>query len=291
MPPVAALNARHNWGGFFVNSKKSDGYPRVKLDSAPGWFSTPETTTSEGDPNIGRIGETFSPRTSIGKTLSYVGRIQSDRANGFGGLEARAAAMSASFSDRSSVQSMLVEPWWSTNQWLYQARVMDFNADDEQERGDDAQPSPWQRDFTLNLRMKDGRFYWWNETGVAGAFKSVTHATAAVVENSGTAPTDPIITVTGVGAGQDVHLIRGVPGGTDLNLWFRGLDAGTLIVDFSVQRAFLNDLLTDVTDTYDELSSSWWDSWQFGVPPGIHTISRGPGTGTSIKVDFFSAWW
>jgi hypothetical protein len=140
--------------------------------------------------------------------------------------------------------------------------------------------------------MKDGRFYHWNESGTSGEFMTWTDASAVVVENSGNAPTDPILTVTGVGAG-DVHLIRGVPGGTDLDLWFRGFDAGpnTLIIDFSVKRAFLNDLLTEVTHLYDELTSTWWDEDVFGVPPGIHTLSLGPGNGTSIKTDLFSAWW
>jgi hypothetical protein len=95
----------------------------------------------------------------------------------------------------------------------------------------------------------------------------------------------------GVAGGTDVHLIRGVPGGTDLDLWFRNPGAGTLIVDFSTRRAFMNDLLHDVSKTYDELTSTWWDEDQLGVPPGAWTITKGPGAGTSLTVEFFSAWW
>lgn len=291
MPPVGALNSKHLINGFTINAPKPDGYPRAKLDTVPGWRSQAETAGGDGVARTGDIGEDFNPATSIGKTITYKGRLQAAPGAAKSTIEDYGSALSAACADRSSTLSVLVLPWWSSEQWVYKGRIMSFDGDDEQDRDWNFVPSPWQDAFDLNVRMKDGRFYWWNESGTPGDFMSWIDAASVVVANSGNAPTDPIITVAGVGAGQDVHLIRGVPGGTDLNLWFRGLPAGELIVDFSVRRAFMDGLLIDVTDHYDELSSSWWDEGQFGIPPGVHTITKGPGTGTSIKVDLFSASW
>jgi hypothetical protein len=292
MPPVGALNSRLLMpSGFELNKIKSAGYPRVRFDEVPGWRSLPETVGGDATPRTGRLGEDFNPAQSIGKTVGYTGRIQAGHGQGRSALERYASDLEASFSDRSSSQTFMVTSWWDTDQWIFHAKVMSFDGDDKQERDDNSLPSPWQFDFTANLRMNDGRFYWWNESGTPGDFMTWTNASSVVATNSGNAATDPIITVAGVAGGTDVHLIRDVPGGTDLDLWFRNPGAGTLIVDFSTRRAYLNNLLTDVSRSYDELASTWWDEDQLGIPPGSHTISKGPGAGTSIKVDLFSAWW
>lgn len=291
MPPFGALNSKFTTAaGPVFNTHRGDGFPRIHLDEVPGWISLPETVGGEGVPRVGDVGEDFNPATSIGKTLTFHGRIQAGNGASRSDSEQLASDFAAALWDRSSVQTWLCEPWWSSEQYIFKGRIMSFDGDDKQERDVNAQPSPWQFDFDLNFRMKDGRFYWWNESGTPGDFMTWTNATAVVVQNSGNVPTEPILTVTGVAAGTDVHLIRGVPGGTDLDLWFRQPGAGTLIVDFSVKRAYMNDLLHEVSKTYDELTSTWWDENQVGIPPGIHTISRGPGAGTSIKVDLFSAY-
>lgn len=286
MPPCGALNAAFTLpNGTLMNTPKGDGYPRAKLDDVPGWRSLPEVVGGDAVPRIGDQGEDFNPATSVGKTITFNGRLQAGHGQTRLSLEDWASDWLAAWTDRSSIQTFLVAPWWDTKQFIFKGRVLTNDGDETQERDWNAVPSPWQFPFSANVRMKDGRFYWWNESGTPGDFMSWTNASSVNVTNSGNAPTDPIITVAGVTAGQDVHLIRD----GSLDLWFRGLPAGDLIVDFSVRRAYM-DLITDVTDTYDELSSDWWDAWQVGVPAGAHTIAKGPGAGTSIKVDMFSAW-
>jgi hypothetical protein len=292
MPPIGALHSKlRTPTGAQLNTPKASGYPRAKFDEVPGWRSMPEVSGGDTAPRVGVYGEDFNPARSIGKTVSCVGRLQAGYGQSRMALEAYASNLEAAFVDRSSGQTFLFESWWDSNQWIVHGKPLAYNGDEKQERGDDALPSKWQFDFTLDLRLNDGRFYWWNESGTPGDFMSWSHASAVVVNNSGNAATDPIITVPGVAGGTDVHLIRGVPGGTDLDLWFRNPGAGTLIVDFSTRRAFMNDLLHDVSKTYDELTSTWWDEDELGVPPGAWTITKGPGAGTSLTVEFFSAWW
>lgn len=264
-------------------------YPRIHMKRAPGWDALPDVDESDLIVPIGMVGEYPTPRTSRGKTQMFELRIEALTEPQL--VEYRDLLRNA-FADRSSVGFLVAIPWeeYGEDQWMTFARVSDFAGDDEQLYSSSSQPSPWKRDPTVTFRQIDGRWYWFNESGTPSTPMEYSFVTGGDVENTGKFHTDPIITIPGVTAGQDVHIGRTVPGADpDVELWFRQPGAGTLQIDFHNPRRVTLDGV-DVSRSYDELApNNWWDPYVPGIPPGVHEIWRGPGAGTSIQVGFFSA--
>lgn len=275
---------------------RAEGLPRTHVKAVRGARSLPEADDSGADMPVGRMGEDAYPRTTRGKTITY--ELQ-QQAGTEPDLNTSMAALESSFQDRSSVGLLIVEPWsgHGTDIWATFARVLDFDCDEDLVYAADANQfghfGPWRLDPTLSFRQRDGRWFWWNESGTPATSMEWDDTTAVVVTNSGNAPTDPIITVAGVADGDDVHIGRDAAGGYPAqDLWFRGLQvtgAGNLQVDFPSRVALLDGV--DVSETYDASSSDWWDEYVPGIPPGAFNVWRGPGAGTHITVGFFSASW
>lgn len=129
----------------------------------------------------------------------------------------------------------------------------------------------FERDFLLGLQLPDPRIYF-PELAV-----DVTGNPAAV-DNTGTAPVDPVITVAG--ASGDVEITDGTH-----TLTFRNVPSGSLVIDFAARTA-------KVGATHCELvvaDSDWWDSFVYGIEPGSHSIAQTGGTG--VEVEFTPAVW
>lgn len=304
-----ALNASHQlyFGGVLVatlNPPRDTAYPRLELDQQKGvlgWHSGADADEVVTYLPAGRRGEEFAPRTPRGKTLTYnlvakamnEADLNDDAMDYYRGI----------FADKSSLGFLIAVPWpggdLPGDQWATFVRILDFDCDELNQHPQNAVPSPYQREMTLSFRQPDSRWLWWNETGTPSEMKSYENlaGNAVVVTNAGNSHIEPIITVFGVDDGDDVHIGRDLPGGGSVNLWFRDPGAGDLIVDFPTRSARLDTGtdIVDVSDTYDASSSQWWDEFTEGIPgqkptnPVDHNVFKGPGAGTGIRVEFFSA--
>jgi hypothetical protein len=305
-----ALNAQHDWyiGGVSratINLPPATaGYPRLDLHpqrGIGGWFSTPDADEPDNDVPAGRIGERIYPRATRGKTLTYNLRFKGSQSGGYNNMGDNLVAYTGIFSDVSSLGLMVVTPWpgHGTEIWGTFARALDFDADDVQLFGPTRVPSPWLREPILTIRQLDGLWLHLNESGTflqAMEWNNLS-GNSTTVDNTGTAPTPPSITVFDVAAGDDLHVGRDATGAyPEEDLWFRdpvgaaGM-TGThdVTIDFSQRKAFAET--TDVTSCYDAGASTWWDEFKPGVPPGSFNVWKGPGAGTGIHVHFFSCSW
>jgi hypothetical protein len=312
-----ALTSQHDWyigtaHRATINPPPSV-FPRIEINhekGVAGWFSLPDVDADAPSTPTGLIGERPHARLSRGKTLTYNLQLKEDYGSVYPDVGEDLLPFSAAFVDRSSVGLLIVTPWEGLESgplddveiWATFARILEFDADDLQSYGPDRQPSPFIRDSILSLRQIDGRWLWWNESGTEGDPMVFTDGDDAVeVTNSGTAPTEPVIQVAGVMADDDIHIGRDAATGADgiayplQSLWFRGLPAGTLTVDFSKRQLGLGPLATvdgtDVTDHLDVPNSDWWDPGIPGIPPGTFNVWRGPGAGGALTCSFFSADW
>lgn len=290
-------NAYHDWliAGVLqarINTRpRAEGYPRTHVKRIGGWRSNPDHDEATQDKPTGRIGEVPHARTSRGRTLAYELQQQADSEPT---LVSSLEDLNEAFADESVLGLLLVTPWpgHGDDVWATYAQVLDYDDDGQLVYQPDAFPSPWKSDPLLSLRQIDGRWYWWNESGTLGTPMVFTDGDDAVlVTNSGNAPSDPIITVAGVASTDDIHIGRDAGGGDiGRDLWFRGLPAGTLVVDFNDRSATVGS--TDVTDKLDEVESDWWDAGVVGIPKASTVnVWRGPGAGGALSVSCFSASW
>lgn len=135
----------------------------------------------------------------------------------------------------------------------------------------------WRRPFALSLRLPDPRVYF------PSLAVDVTHATAAAVTNSGTAPADPVITIESVSAGT----VSITDGTRDLVFTVAPAEAGgDLIVDFAARTAKVGTAHVELVVA----DSDWWDSFVDGIAPGA-TVTVTQAGGTSVQVQFTPATW
>ena len=294
-------NAYHDWtiGGQLkarINTRpRAEGYPRTHLEKVTGWLSHPTHDEPTEDKPSGRRGAFPHPRTSRDKTMVYDLQQQALTEDD---LTASLAELAGAFADHSSEGILICTPWpgHGDDVWATYAQVSDYSGDGEllYTRRNIAWPrTEWMADPQLSFDLRDGRWYWWNESGVLGQPMVYDDSDQAVlVDNNGQAPSDPLVTVAGVLDGDDVHLGRDAAGGdVGRSLWFRGCPAGDLVVDFAERTAVIG--ATDVTDLIDEAESDWWDAGVDAIPPGTGTnVWVGPGTpAATIAVSLFSASW
>ena len=301
------LNAQHDFylGGQLVLSVNKppwlNDFPRLDIHQnkgVGGWHSSADHDAQEVHTQVGRRGELPYGRTSRGKTLTYnlLARTRSGD-----DLDEMMDEIRQATQDNSTLGLLVVTPWVgvATDIWSTYGTILEFDGDELFNRGPGAVPSPFIREPILSFRQIDGVWMYANESGtflVPMSWSDTGTSASVDVTNSGGTAADPVITVTGVNDGEDLHIGRTVPGGTDVDLWFRdpvgvaGLTgAYDVKIDFATHpRAVTVDGTEDAFESYDATSSSWWDAFQEGVPPGTHTIWIGPGSGTGIEVEFYS---
>jgi len=207
-----------------------------------------------------------------GKTIVYSGLLLGATAISLRTLRTN---MLSAFAAVTAERTMSIAPHASVGgpAWTFNARCTGLDIPEHQTVGWSALPTPYQRDYTLTLRCSDGRIY-----SVANAV-SVTHATAAAVTNSGTAPADPVVTVAG--ASGTVTLTDGTH-----TLTFANTPSGSLVVDFAARTAKVGSTPVKLVVA----SSDWWDSFVDGIAPGA-SVSVTQTGGSSVNVAFTPSVW
>lgn len=292
-------NAYHDWyiGGvrqIRMNTRpRAEGYPRTHVKRIGGWDSRPVLDQAEPLRPSGIRGTIPVSRTTREKDLIY--ELQ-QQATSEEDINTSMAALRAAFSDPNSTGFLVAEPWpdHAGDIWATFARAEDFDGDAQLVYDPRDYPGAWRLDPILTIRQLDGRWLWANESGTFLEPMSWTGEPSVAVTNSGDAPCEPHVEVTGVNEFEDLHIGRDIAGGGTLDLWFRNMPAGTLAstvaIDFPSRSLTIDGVLAD-DKHYDGRNSTWWDEYAEGVPPGTHTLWHGPGSGDGISVSFYSCGW
>jgi hypothetical protein len=253
-PP--GIEVAHQWGTFVLNDRSARP-ARVRLQRITGLHALGEVDDNRVT-SSGQRGEVILPGARRGKTVVYEGSIQSKTLDA---LRTTTTAMLAAFREASDEGTMAI---LGSVTWFFRARVTDLAIDDEQTGGLE-RVWPFERTFTLTLRLSDSRSYVFASAASAGPFSS---ASSHVLTVAGGADVDPTFTVTGVPSLGDVEFYNGT---LDRYLTFVDLPAGTLIVNFGERTATVGGV--DVMAHLDVANSSWW--WgpdATGLAPGANNV-------------------
>jgi len=240
----------------------------IKLRRITGLFDGPDHETP-ADKYPGRIGESFRPSSAGGKTVVLEGEVRSTTLQG---LRSKGRALRATFAPAATQATMSVAPnatiGGPAGTFTYRPLSPGVIMDDEQAS------IFWRRAFQLSLRLSDPRVYF------PSLAVDVTHATAAVVTNAGSAPADPVVTVTVTATGT-----KTISDGTR-TLSFLAVPVGSLVVDFAKRTAKVGTVNVQL----DVAASAWWDSHVEGIAGGATRTITQTG-GTQVRVQFTPAAW
>lgn len=248
-PP--GLEVAHLVNGFTINDLGYDN--RIRLTKITGLYSLADVE-DETAGTVGQAGEWALPRDRRGRTVVYEGIIQ---ATTLAALRLMARGLRGACRERSSEIAVL---FGDDPTWFFTGRVMQLDMDDEQTTGPN-HVRPWQRAFTLGLRLSDPRVYVWT-----GKTASAAANTAATATNDGNTDTEPTFTMTTV-SGSDVT-IQSLTLGKKLVLL--DLPAGSLEVNFKQRTMQVGS--TDVSGKLDVEESDWWDAGVPGLAPGANSV-------------------
>jgi hypothetical protein len=264
--------------------------PRIELDRIVGLHSLPEADDNR-EAKYGQGGEQVYLSLARGRTITYEGRLVATDIYGLRSL-ARSLRYAAGLgrAGHSNVPgtSIVVRPDPAVGgiSHSYIARVLALDIDDEQARGYESMPSPFQREFVMSVRQADPRYYavgvdvWGG--GVNGAISTVTHP--------GNAPAQPVFVVDGPISGQLVF--ERLDNTVAANLTYEDveLDGGQqLRLDFSQRTLVRVSDLEPYEQHRDFSGSNWWDPGFAGANPG-DTQMRVTGGG-AWTVSFAPAQW
>lgn len=253
-----------------------DTLPRIECERMIGLHALPEADDNR-EPAYGQIGERIYPSLARGKTITYEGTVYGRTLSELRTLMNQLRGLAGTY--RSVEAPINVRPHADIGgtEWVYYARVMALDADDEQLLGPEAMPTAFQRPFILTLRQSNPRAYAVSDLisdgGTSGAVVSVT--------NAGTAPTDPIFDIEDLTDGT-IELIRSAPGGATLTFGDDlELEAGeSLEVDFGQRRMRRLPDGADFTHKMLFEDSNWWDALVGGIEPGENALTVVGGTWT-----------
>lgn len=245
-----------------------DAWPRYKMDKITGLYTRADREVTS-DPRKGGPGEVHYRGNPRGRTIVYEGRVQ---ARTLPELRHGVADLRTAFDDLQDDHKWMEHvphPDRGGVGFQYLARVLSCDVDDEQERGANAVPTPWQRPFVLSMRQVDPRYYLTTEVHYSGA----GGATVAVT-NDGRAASEPRFVLTGVGTGP--VLSRAKLGGGTHTLDFSGSGGipgpvTTLTVDFFNRTAVGNDGV-DYAKCIT-FASTWWDDFIEGILAGTWNVT------------------
>jgi hypothetical protein len=260
-PP--GLEGTHTWGGVVLNTDRSLGLPRYKLDRITGLMSLPEAQDFR-QPRTGRRGEESYPGAALGKTVVYEGRIQAPTLQDMRLMETE---LRGAFRKRGREQVMaLARP--SGPGWFYGATVAQLDIDDEQTRGPSAQPTPWQRGFLIGLRLGEPRIF----MVTPQSYGPFVHNTWHQVTNLGNTDADPTFTGTVLADGTDVSVYNSTVqvDGAAARLTFRDLPAGAFACNFNQRTTTVDG--EDVAGKLDPDYDRWWNELVPGIEPGANQL-------------------
>ncbi|MGZ6587110.1 MAG: hypothetical protein ACXVHX_22705 [Solirubrobacteraceae bacterium] len=256
----------HQWNGGIILNGAAGADPRYFVERIRGLHALPERSDPR-NPRVARVGENAYPTNSLGKTVTYEGEIL---ASTVAVLRNARTLMLADFSDTVSEGYMDLLPQTSDDSPVgrFYAKVLSLDIDDDVTNDG----SLFRRAYSLALRLGDPRIYY-------PALAVDVSGNPASVTNSGSAPVDPTVTVSG--ASGDVT----ISDGTHV-LTFANVPSGSLVVNFANRTA-------KVGTTHAELvvaSSDWWDRFTDGISAGA-TVSIAQTGGTGVRVQFTPATW
>jgi len=261
------INGRY---GSIVMNVRTARPSRVRLTDLRGFYSLADADNNR-EPNTGRRGSAIYPGAARDKTIVYVGELQSRTLQG---LRALTAELKKAITERSSELKIQIQD--SEVPWFFNARVIDYEHDDEQKNGPTA-VWPWTRTFQLSLQLSDSRFY--VDNGGA-AYASNAPGSAVDVNNEGGTDTDPFFIVQ-CEADTPCYIKDNTHG---VQLALSGMPAGEITVNFGTREILRAG--EDATRYLVEDESNWWDEDAAGIQPGVSNIQVG---GAEWGVSFLHA--
>lgn len=253
------------------------GTPVIKIDKITGIHSL-----AEGEDNRlnaeSRQGELPYPSLTRGKTITYEGRIIAYSLRDLRKVTNAMRAKAQRLRYTGDIGGIEVKPHpdyiggGDNGAFFTTARVMALDIDEQQVRGRNAQPSPWQREFIFSLRQNDPRWKWFplaQQFFIGGSGQ---------VTNRGNAPAEPTFLVAGPVNDLTIHNVE-----TGKQLVFHDLNiplGKKFFVNFEQRSAGMptnpNGLSPNVLKLGNLVSnvSSWWDSDQElqGLHPGVNNL-------------------
>lgn len=297
---IPELEAVHTWEAVLALGDNQGSLPRFYVEEWDGLNDLPDLDDLRVNAS-GMAREKVYPSLPRGKTITCTGKIQAQTA---ASLRFRAAFMRAALLPdpstlREGTMRIVPKASYGGKSYRYTARVRSLQISGKQTYEAQALPSAYQRDFTLVLRMSDGRYFVDGETIVAqGANGSGANNPFVDVTNTGTAPADPVYRITGPVTNPQITR----PGYT---LRLPGLviaGGGWVDVDF-LNRRVVDSGGFDRTPYVDD-QSNWWERGIPGLPPAsplgvgvttrvtlAQTGSGNPGAGSNVRATFDAAVW
>jgi hypothetical protein len=265
---IGGLWEVHLWNDLFQLNTQ-DGPDRILVTEIDNLHATAE----HDDPRskkVGRIGETPSPTSPGGKTVTYIGEVQ---ASTLALLRLSRTEFVAAFADPRVEKTMQLVPQGASYHVsptpFFSARPLANGLVVGPERQESEQ---WKRSFQLGLRLSDPRVYYPSlDVDVTGS--------PAVVTNPGDAPVEPYLILAG--ASGTVHITDGTHA-----LQFINVPSGSLLVNFADHSARVGSTPVEL----DVANSTWWDSHIDGIGPKA-TVSIAQTGASSVRVTFTPATW
>jgi hypothetical protein len=240
---------------------------RVIFDAIGNWGALGDREDRRS-PRRGMIGEQALRAILLGKTLSPKGRVQAPSRQ----LLVRAVReFQAAMNDD---QEQRFELWphpdyGSIGHYFHAATLaLDGLDDDQTNYSPQSLPTPWQRDFTLSIRLSDPRMYVIDDLAGTGFTSGSTHT----LDVGGNAPTDPVISGTLDGVDHFTVENLSLPvGGAHAKLFFDDLPVttGDVEIDFDSRVATIDG--DDIGGFLTGFDSRWWDD---DVPAGMNPGSN-----------------
>lgn len=312
---VFIINSPPDNPTVFLNDYMDPNTGNDKVLDGSTWFSYSRCSEITGlkdkpdadDPRVNltnRIGERAFPRQQRGKTITFQGRVYADslqRLRAWQSLvESCAAARSSDPLDwqmfsyyGSSVYNGDATPYDTAGYfWLAYAIPIGFTMSNKQDVGPDAAPTPYQRAFTLSMRMSDPR-WWLNQIGGDDAAQTASggDGDSAGLFLDGSAPSEPTFTITGTGGGSATILLEHIDLGRQLQIAMDSeLDADELlVVDFFNRKVTRGG--DDYTGYVDWPNTDWWGEAASGQPMIYGSTNTLQVSGDPWAVSAYQACW
>lgn len=282
--PLGLLGV-HRWNGGLPINDLMSALPASKARAIRNFHSLPEADNNT-ESITGEDGENIYPNNSRGKTITYeCTALGSDALE----LYEYVADLRAQFSDRSNPGSMVISPnpGFGSVDWAYNARVLDFSADDEISTTLDSVPTPYQLAYTLSMRQYEGSFYVPGGS-IEGPF---TAGSTHTIPNNGKLKTNLVIEgdISSTGIATIDITNAAIPIGTGIALLelyaplvypymftSPSFPTGHVVIDFATRRATLDDgagTIYSLAGTVYTYFSTWWEGDVPGLVPGNNDIT------------------
>lgn len=165
--------------------------------------------------------------------------------------------------------------------FYYTARCLTFDMDEGITTELGSVPTPYQREFTISLRMmRDARFYaMYNQIMTVGNDGDVT-----TFNNPGYAPVEPVWVINGQIRGNLLIERRDNP--NHRKLFFRDVlvpDGDQIVIRFKERTVYRASDNQDYVGTIEFAESNWWDEDTWGLHPGVTTIRAGASGPTDVS--------